>query len=400
MKQLFWIMILFAVAIGLAMVARLYSGNVFIIVEHYLIRINLHLFVLGLILAVLVIYLGIRLLFAILGTPERLSQLGVNRKSRQAMLSLNEAGLAYFEGRYQQANKAVEKVLANKQAGNNRILALMIGAHAADQSGDETLRNRYLADIAKLPEKQQLSRYLLLAESSLAQEHNESANQYLTAAAQINPRLTRLAQLQLRQALLQENALEILDKTEKLRRAGAIGEAEADTYIEQAYRHLLSQASNAKEMKACLKRIPAELQANALSLAIAQRYEQLGLYQQAVKWVNKHYPIHRNMALLAPFVDSACFLDKRGQQKAIDTAEEWLKDNPKDPQLLMYLGRLAYGLQLWGKAQGYLEASLAIKPSHHARLALAKVFDQINQSQEADEQRRLVLADLDEDIVD
>ena len=162
MKQLIWIIVLFLCAIGLAMLAHAYTGNVYLVVEHYMLRINLHLFIIGLIASVFVLYLLMKVLFGTLSTPHKLSQWGSGRRSRKAMQELNAAGLAYFEGKYQETVQHAEKVLANKQAGNHRVLALMLAAHAADQSNDIELRNQYLADIAKLPEKIQLSRYLLL----------------------------------------------------------------------------------------------------------------------------------------------------------------------------------------------------------------------------------------------
>ncbi|SUA24324.1 HemY protein [Neisseria gonorrhoeae] len=67
-------------------------------------------------------------------------------------------------------------------------------------------------------------------------------------------------------------------------------------------------------------------------------------------------------------------MGEREQQKAIDFADSWLKEQPDNALLLMYLGRLAYGRKLWGKAKGYLEASIALKPSIPARLVLAKVL--------------------------
>lgn len=392
MKQLIWIIVLFAIAIGLAMAAKTYNGNVFIVVENYLLRVNLHLFVIGLIAAVVVLYLLTQLLFGLLATPERMSRFGSKRQSRKAAEALNAAGLAFFEGKYQEAEQAAAKVLANKEAGNNRILALMIGAHAADQSGNAELRQQYLADIARLPEKQQLSRYLLQAESALNQQNHAEVDTNLKAAAQINPRLTRLVQLQLRQAAAQGNALEILDKTDKLRRAGAMNESEAQGYTQHAYRSLLNMASDNDSMKLALKRIPDHIKDGALSVEIAEKYESLGLYAQAVNWVDNHYPRSRNAQLLPAFVESVRYLDEHAQRKAIDTADSWLKDSPEDAKLLLHLGELAFGQQLWGKAQSYLEASLAVAPSNAARLALAKVLDQTGNKQGATEQRNLVLA--------
>lgn len=397
MKQLLWTIVLFALAMCIAIAAKTYSGNVFIVVESYLIRINLHLFIIGLILAVILLYLLIKLLAGLMSAPERMSLFGRKRQTRKANEALNAAGLAFFEGKYQQAEQEAAKVLANKEAGVNRILALMIGAHAANNNGNYELRNQYLADIAKLPEKQQLSRHLLLAESALNAQNNSEADHHLKAAAQINPSLTRLVQLQLRQACNQGNAVEILDKANKLQRAGAINEHEIQDYTQLAYQGLLDLAEDASSMKAALKRIPDELANGQLCANIAERYTQLGLYPQAIKWVSEHYPNTRDAALLPAFANSVRYLDDHAQRKAIDTATSWLKNTPNDAKLLAHLGELAYSLQLWGKAQGYLEASLAIAPNNGTRLALAKVLDRIGNTSAAEQQRKLILNSLNEE---
>ena len=394
MKQLIWIIFLFLCAIGLAMLAKTYTGNVYFVVEGYSLRMNLNFFIIAALLSVFVWYLLIKLLVSIFGTPHRLSQFGASRRSRKAAQELNAAGLAYFEGKFQEAAQHADKVLANKQAGDNRMLALMLAAHAADQSHNTEARDQYLNDIAQLPGKAQLSRHLLLAESALNQQDYDTANTHLTAAAQINPRLTRLARLQLRMALDKGDALDILDKTEKLHRAGAMNETEAQQTAEVAYRKLLDLATDAAGMKACLKRIPETLRNNALNVAIARKYNELGLYDQAIAWVNTHYPATRDANLLPPFVASVRYLDDRRQQKAIDTGDAWLKDNPKDARLLMYLGELAAQKQLWGKAQGYLEASLQAQATPQARLVLAKVFDEMDKPGQAEQQRQLVLSEI------
>ncbi len=51
-------------------------------------------------------------------------------------------------------------------------------------------------------------------------------------------------------------------------------------------------------------------------------------------------------------------LGEREQQKAIDFADAWLKEQPDNALLLMYLGRLAYGRKLWGKAKATLKRAL------------------------------------------
>lgn len=397
MRGLIWIIVLFAVAVGLAIAAGSYSGNVYVVVEQTMLRINLHAFILGLIALVVVLYLLVRLIAGILNVPGRMQRFGVARKGRQAATALNNAGLAFFEGKFQKAEQEAAKVLANKEAGDNRTLALMLGAHAADQMDDTALRDRYLQDIESLPAKQQLSRYLLLAESALTRRDYPAAENHLAAAAQINPSLTRLVRLQLRYAFDKGNALEVLDKADKLVKAGAISDYEAEQYQNWAYHRLLALASDHNGLKVCLKRIPEHLKTGELCIAIAEKYERLGLYGHAVKWVEKYYPHTQQAELLETFVQSVRFLNDKEQRKAIDLADGWLQAHPNNAKLLMYLGELAYGKQLWGKAQTYLEASLAIDPSMSARLALAKVFDETEQPEKAEQQRKLALESVSAD---
>lgn len=394
MKTVVWIVVLFAAAVGLALASGIYTGDVYIVLGQTMLRINLHAFVLGSLIAVVVWYFLFKFIIGVFNIPEKMQRFGSARKGRKAALALNKAGLAYFEGRFEKAELEASRVLGNKEAGDNRTLALMLGAHAAGQMENIELRDRYLAEIAKLPEKQQLSRYLLLAESALNRRDYEAAEANLHAAAKMNANLTRLVRLQLRYAFDRGDALQVLAKTEKLSKAGALGKSEMERYQNWAYRRQLADAA---ALKTCLKRIPDSLKNGELSVSVAEKYERLGLYADAVKWVKQHYPQSRRPELLEAFVESVRFLGERDQQKAIDFADAWLKEQPDNALLLMYLGRLAYGRKLWGKAKGYLEASIALKPSISARLVLAKVFDETGEPQKAEAQRNLVLASVAEE---
>ena len=103
MKSVIWVVILFALAVLLALASGIYTGNVYVVVEQTMIRMNLHAFILGLIAAVVVLYILIKFLAGILNIPSRLQRFGVARKSNQAVHALNRAGLAFFEGRLEKA---------------------------------------------------------------------------------------------------------------------------------------------------------------------------------------------------------------------------------------------------------------------------------------------------------
>ena len=120
MKGLIWTIILFAVAAALAVGASVYSGNVYVVAEQTMIRINLIAFVVGLLVLVVLLYLLVGLLAGILHMPGRMNRFGAARKGRKATHDLSAAGLAFFEGKFQQTEQQAAKVLANKEAGDNR----------------------------------------------------------------------------------------------------------------------------------------------------------------------------------------------------------------------------------------------------------------------------------------
>ncbi|MCP2039474.1 HemY protein [Neisseria sp. HSC-16F19] len=397
MRGLIWIIVLFALAVAVAVGASMYEGNVFIVVGQTLVRVNLHLFVGAVLVVVVLLYLLLSLLMGTLHLPGRFRRYGAARQERQSAQALNSAGLAYFEGRYQAAEQEAAKVMANKRGEHNKTLALMLAAHSADAMDDTAARERYVKEMAALPPKKQLPRHMLLAEAALARHDTAAAEQALRDAAAINPNLTRLVKLQLRLAVEHQDALAVLDKVTKLQKAAALSDKEAARYSEWAYRTLLAQVVDAPGMKACLKRIPAEMRDGALSVAIAEKYNRLGLYPQTVKWVKQHYPLHHDAALLPPLIHASQYLSEREQQKAMDMAEGWLKAQPQDAQLLLFLGQMAFDKQLWGKAQGYLEASIGLEDSTQARLVLAKVLDEAGQGAQAERHRAHVLAHIEDD---
>jgi HemY protein len=66
-------------------------------------------------------------------------------------------------------------------------------------------------------------------------------------------------------------------------------------------------------------------------------------------------------------------------EKLLEQAESWLDDHPDSPALLLTLGRLCEQQQLWGKAQRYYEASLALKPSAQTYCALGLLLESMNE---------------------
>jgi HemY protein len=82
---------------------------------------------------------------------------------------------------------------------------------------------------------------------------------------------------------------------------------------------------------------------------------------------------------------AALYGEARGSSptRQIEQAEKWLHAHPRDAQLLLTLAQLCSAQQLWGKAQSYLEASLAIAPSAEGHIRMAELKTQSEQPGEA-----------------
>ena len=69
--------------------------------------------------------------------------------------------------------------------------------------------------------------------------------------------------------------------------------------------------------------------------------------------------------------------------RQLDLAERWLTAHRDDAALLAALGRLCEREKLWGKAQTYLEASLALDPGWRTHVALGELFASLGRADEA-----------------
>jgi HemY protein len=69
--------------------------------------------------------------------------------------------------------------------------------------------------------------------------------------------------------------------------------------------------------------------------------------------------------------------------RQLDTAERWLVDHSQDAGLLAALGRLCERQKLWGKAQTYLEASLALDNHWRTHVALGELLAELGRTDEA-----------------
>ena len=121
----------------------------------------------------------------------------------------------------------------------------------------------------------------------------------------------------------------------------------------------------------------------AMAATVAKRLVGLGCGEEAREVVedtiNRRGPEGWESSL------AAIYADCKGESTLaqIERAEKWLKQHARDAVLLATLGKLCMRQSLWGKAQSYLEASVALQPTLDAHMTLARLMEQMGKRDEA-----------------
>ncbi len=377
MRALIWIFILFAAAAGLAMLADANQGFVLVVLPPWRLQISLNFAIVALAVFVVAVYLVIRLLSGTLNMPSRFSRYRAGRKEKRAALATREALRALTEARYSDALREARKAF-NAGGGSEPALLAARAAHARrDDSAYREWMNK--ASMAGGRNAVLLTR----AELAIADgAWGEAEDALINLRKQDH---TSLAAMKLHLALAQgkgewevvpgmvkgllSNRLLAPEEARKLDRKAQIArlqELVADPEAMGNYwRSLEKSAHNDSEFLIAATPVLARAGKGALARRMVERV------------LDKEWnsTLARLYALCGGEGDEA--------REAMSRTESWLRAHPEDAGLLYAAGRHCMTAQLWGKAQSYLEKSLAIETRPEVHLALAELFDATANAEQA-----------------
>ena len=378
MRFAIWSIILAATAVGIALFARQSTGFVVIVAPPHRIELSLNLLVFLVVAGYFAFYFTARLIATLLAIPGRVRAYREERTRSRIRQALNDALLAFFQGRYASAEKNAAAAMTDSET---KGVAAIIAARSAHELGRFNEREQFL-DQAKgaAPEVDQ-ARLTTLADLLVSQGRHEEALAVLkdlSARDARNLRLLRL-KLQAEQALREWDA--VLDTVQTLAKLGGIGPAEAAAIRRAAHLgNLTRKAQDPQALGAYWKQLPAEMRSDASVAATTVRHHlALGNTREAQAIIEESLEREWNASLVALYGDAAG-ADALPQ---IERAEKWLREHARDPALLLALGKLCMRQELWGKAQSYIEASLALEPTHDGHMTLAALMEKIGRPQDA-----------------
>jgi HemY protein len=125
----------------------------------------------------------------------------------------------------------------------------------------------------------------------------------------------------------------------------------------------------------------AEQRSPKIALAAARAFLAQGADHEAADVIVRCLERNWDPTLVAAYAE--CRLADPTRQ--LEQAERWLGNHNQDATLLRSLGLLCQRHELWGKAQTYLEASLAVEPSYLTHLTLGELLARLGRASEGSE---------------
>jgi len=376
MRWLISLLILAVLAIALAMAGRYDPGYVVLVYPPWRMEISFISFVLivvGLVVGGIVL---LRLAMLTLNLPSIVREQRERRAAKKRDENFVGGLRAYTEYRYQDA----EQSLGQWQGDDVRLgLARVLAARAAQEMRAVKQRDRHLQDATE--HGAELAAQLFEAEACLDAKDAAAALVAINRAKEIAPQHTALLRLELKARQMTGQWDEVGRLLDALMRSNALEAGVASQQRRMAYaENLKRRAEDDRGLLEYWKKIPADFKADPwVARAAARAFMQRGGHDSALDVLEAALNHEWHEALVA------LYGEVRGSNPArqIEQAEKWLHAQPRDAQLLLTLAQLCSVQQLWGKAQSYLEASLAIAPSADGHIRMAELKTQSGQPGEA-----------------
>lgn len=364
LRLLLWLLALFALAVGLTIAARHNDGYVLIQWSPWRVELSLNLFIVTLLLGVALLYTLFHFIDALMRMPARAARYRLRQRRRRAVAALRDAARLYFEGRYGHAQRSARVAV---EGGESPGLAALIGARAAHAMREQVQADDWLRQAERYDE---LRTARLMTEADILTERREFSEALdridtLQSGGQRHVAALRLA-MRARRGLGDWAGL--LRVVRLLLKHRALTPEQAAPVRRQAHMGALHELDPG-ELEAYWKALPSAEREDAQVVgAMAEALVAARRFGEARKLIEARLEEGWESSLLALYAHC----DGSDALARIARAEAWLRDHPDDAELLLALGRLCRTQQLWGKAQSYLEAALAVRPSRvvHVELAL------------------------------
>jgi HemY protein len=331
----------------------------------------------GLLLMLVALYLAVRAIAALARLPRSLRARAAQRRARRSGEDLGAGLMHLIEG---DAARAERLLTRGGAADDAPFVSYLLAARAAQAQGARERRDAWLALAYDAGADSQPAVLLAQAELELDAGELDAALATLERLEQRKPDHPGAVGLLARVYRARHDAAGLRALLPRLARAH-LAVAERDALAADALRlELASPEVDSERLDELWAELGADLRASRGLLALrARSLERLGRGDEAERELRSALKKDWNADLVLAYGE----VEGADRGKQLKQAETWLKSYPDDAALLLTTARLCIATELWGKARGYLESSLALAPSAAAYALYGKLLAELNEPERA-----------------
>ncbi len=378
MRILFWFLLLASAAVGAALAAKLLDGYALLVAPPYRVELSLNLLLLLLVAAFIGGYVLVRLVARAVGLPREVRALRRRGQQERARAKHDAAVVALLEGRYGKARQFAEEALAIPQStGLSRLIAARAALDARDYAAVAAMLARTDVQAKNLA----VPRLMLEAEMQLEQRRPLDALTTLQVLKKEAGLHTAALRLELRALNGAGRYAEIPTLVDQLVKRHAYGQEEGEYLRAAAHAaELAARAHDPTGLRAYWNELSDALQrAPRIARAAAGSFVVLGGDREAAEILARSLERQWEPELVLLYAEC----QPPDSTKQLEQAEGWLSQHEHDAALLYALGALCQRERLWGKAQTYLEASLAVEDDYRTHVALGELLGRLGRGDDA-----------------
>lgn len=353
-------------------------GYLLIAIDHWTIEMTLWVGIIGLILCFIVLHFLFNFLSFIAHLPTSWGKRLAKHRVQTAQAQTRRGLIEFSEGHWQQAKNHLIKALPDT---DTPLLNYLTAARAAQEMGDNKLRDDYLRQAQQSMPEAKIAVELTQAQLQLANRQWEQALATLRHLQDLAPQHPYVLKLLVQLYEEVKDWPQLILLLPELKRHHAITD-NAFTLLEhkaylQAILDLIKQ-DQMDTLTTMMGKLPRHLTNDT---QLIREYANYLLYKQDNVKAESILRCVLKKQFSEPLI--ALYGKTKVSESQLKFAESLLREHPHSHGLFLCLGRLCKTQNLWGKARVYFEQSIEFGESMEAYFELGELLLQLNSPTEA-----------------
>lgn len=380
MKRVIFLVILLLLSVCIGLWIHENPGSLLIVLNHWTIEMPVWFSLLGLFIGYFVFFILLRILTVVISLKQWLGRIKRHWKKKHAQLNTRRGLIEFGEGNWKKAEYHLIKAVP---AGNALLLNYLTAARAAQELGSSERRDEYLREAQRTNPDAKIAIELTQAQLQIVSEQWEQALATLNHLQSLSPYHPYVMKLLVKVYLLLKDWTKLEQWLPHIRRKKIMNEKDFLRLENEVYAGLLEQRSkqvNLDVLESIWADFPKHIRrtSDMLALYILKLIEYQA-FEIAEAQCREALKYEWNDLLVALY--GQC--ESSNVEEQLRFSEHYLKYYANNAYLLLTLGRVCRRCQLWGKSKDYFLKSAHIQPEAETYAELAKLSEQLHESESA-----------------